>query len=103
MMFRKLYWVTETVDLKGISQVTGVYTSIPDLIRHGLRWSQSSETLRLTLTKLDSDQPPLGCWASPDFSGLVSGLDQFIVTDEFTSEQCGSLADALVPRTHAVA
>ena len=102
-MFRKLYWVTETVDHKGISKVVGVYTSIPDLIRHGLRWNRSSESLRLTLTKLDSEQPPLGYWVSPDFSGLVRGLDEFIATDEFTGDHCRALADALVTRTHAVA
>ncbi len=95
MMFRKLYWVTEQVDPSGISRVTGVYTSIPDLVRHGLTWREDSSVLRLTLTKLDSDKEPLGCWSSPDFSGLEQELQPFVQTDEFSAEQCKSLIQAL--------
>jgi len=102
-MFRKLYWVTEQVDRDGSSRVTGVYTSIPDLIRHGLRWSRTSDSLRLTLTKLDSEKEPLGSWASPGFSGLEASLQEFIRTDEFSQEHCQALVKALQPENAAVA
>jgi len=94
MMFRKLYWVTEQVDLRGHSRVTGVYTSIPDLVRRGLNPSGNGR-IRLTLTKLDSDQEPLGTWTEPAFMGLAQGLEQFIHTDEFSEEHCNMLLNAL--------
>ena len=96
MMFRKLYWVTEHVAVSGASHVTGVYTSIPDLIKHGLRWADPLVgQFRLTLTKLDSTQMPLGTWASPQFAGLEEDLQEFVTTDEFTTDQCIALSDAL--------
>jgi hypothetical protein len=94
MMFRRLYWVTEQLDEQGRSEVTGVYTSIPDLVRHGIRWSRDCEKhagFRLTLVKLDHTLGPLGCWSSPKYEGLEDDLQTFIETDEFTVEQCKSL------------
>lgn len=96
MMFRKLYWVTETVERDGRSHVTGVYTSIPDLIRHGLAHGASNTDLRLTLTKLDSEGEPLGCWTSPRYDGLAQKLEEFVLTDEFSKEQCNALLGRLV-------
>lgn len=95
MMFRKLYWVTEQVDTAGRSRVTGVYTSIPDLIRKGLHTQGRTSALRLTLAKLDSEQEPLGSWTSPRYEGLDRCLDEFVLTDEFSKEQCNALLDAL--------
>jgi hypothetical protein len=97
MMFRKLYWVTEQVEPNGSSQVTGVYTSIPDLIRHGLRWTDqnSGGEFRLTLTKLDCVKSPLGSWTSPAFEGLEDALQEFVRTDEFSQDQCKSLVGEL--------
>jgi hypothetical protein len=96
MKFRKLYWVTEHIDTEGQSRVTGVYTSIPDLIRHGLNWqTPGGGSLRLTLTKLDSEKEPLGSWCSPSFNGLEERLQEFVETDEFSSEQCQRLVDEL--------
>jgi hypothetical protein len=97
MMFRKLYWVTEQIEPSGKSKVTGVYTSIPDLIRHGLRWTDqnSGGEFRLTLTKLDCAKEPLGCWTSPKFKGLESDLQQFVKTDEFSQDQCNALSVSL--------
>ena len=92
MMFRKLYWVTELVSADGTSRVAGVYTSIPDLIRSGLRYEAD---VRLTLTKLDCTSDPLGVWTGPDYRGLEAGLEEFIQTDEFSREHCLSLAHAL--------
>jgi hypothetical protein len=98
MMFRKLYWVTELVDDKGLSRVTGVYTSIPDLIRHGLRHDDRTGSLRLTLTKLDCSQGPLGTWSSPRYEGLAQRLEEFVLTDEFSKDQCSSLLEALAEK-----
>jgi len=97
MMFRRLYWVTEQVDREGHSSVIGVYTSIPDLIHHGLHWQDSAnvDQLRISLTKLDSQLPPLGCWRSPDFHGLEEALQEFIATEEFSAEHCKNLVDRL--------
>lgn len=103
MMFRKLYWVTEQVDMAGRSRVAGVYTSIPDLIRHGLGWNHGTDRIRLTLTKLDSEQEPLGCWTSPHFDGLEASLQQFVHTDEFSADHCKALLQALHEEQKAVA
>jgi hypothetical protein len=95
MMFRKLYWVTELVDPIGNSRVSGVYTSIPELIRHGLSSKNGDCRVRLTLAKLDSEKEPFGVWCEPDFSGLADRLTEFIETDEFSSEHCHMLVDHL--------
>lgn len=102
-MFRKLYWVTEMVDPLGASHIIGVYTSIPDLIRTGLPESNKPDRLRLTLTKLDSTQPPFGVWCEPDFSCLSERLQDFIATDEFSMEHCQMLVEALRSRTAVTA
>ncbi len=103
-MFRKLYWVTETLDPKGVSRVVGVYTSIPDLIKHGLAWSEGSNNrLRLTLTKLDSDKEPFGTWSEPYFEDIAERLIEFVKTEEFTQEHCQMLVSALKTRSKLAA
>ena len=94
-MFRRLYWVVEEVDKTGRSQVSGVYTSIQDLIKFGLGCVDNGNEIRLTLTKLDSSKPPLGVWASPRFDNLEADMQEYIQTDEFSEEQCKSLCDEL--------
>jgi hypothetical protein len=94
-MFRKLYWVTEHVNENGESKVLGVYTSIPDLIRHGLPEAPKGGQLRLTLTKLDSSQEPLGRFVAPAFDGIEEKLEEFIRTEEFSKDHCNSLCKAL--------
>jgi hypothetical protein len=94
-MFRRLYWVSEQVFQDGTSSVNGVYTSIPDLVRYGLR-SPESGHLRLTLTKLDSDKEPLGVWISPEYGGLFESMQPYIKTEEFSVEQVNSLIAALL-------
>jgi len=95
MMFRRLYWVTEELSSAG-SSVTGVYTSIPDLIRHGIRWtSEPTSHFRLTLVKLDCAKEPLGTFVGPRFEGLEERLSDFVRTDEFSHDECRALADAL--------
>lgn len=93
-MFRVLYWVAEEIQADGSSQVTGVYTSIPDLVRHGIR-TQGGRQLRLTLTKLDANRGALGTWLSPEFSGLAETLESCVRTDEFSEEQAKALVQAL--------
>lgn len=99
-MFRKLYWVTERIEKDGSSRVGGVYTSIPDLIHHGLKGDIAHT--RLTLTKLDSEGDPFGCWEGPTFEGLENGIAEFVRTDEFTNEQCFALVQTLKATASAV-
>jgi hypothetical protein len=99
-MFRKLYWVTELVYGDGSSQVTGIYTSIPDLLRKGLDRNRLSST-RLTLSKLDSAEPPLGSWSGRDFDRIQDTLQEFVRTDEFSAEHCQRLVSWLGQETVA--
>lgn len=96
-MFRKLYWVAETMADHGPSVIHGVYTSIPDLIEKGLPASSNLSRLRLTLIKLDSSKPPLGTWHGPEFHGLDEELQTYVKTEEFSPDQCQNLLDALHP------
>lgn len=97
MMFRKLYWVVEHVDSHGHSSVSGVFTSIPDLIRSGLRYipGENRDQLRFSLCKLDSPLPPLGCWDSANFSTLEADLQAYVATEEFSAEQVARFVDTL--------
>lgn len=99
VMFRRLYWVTELLLADGRSEVVGVYTSIPDLIRHGIR--NDGRPLRLTLTKLDSDKLPFGTWTGPDFRGLEEDVQQFVRTEEFGVDEVKALLRALQPARSA--
>ena len=99
MMFRKLYWVTEEVDDIGRAHVTGVFTSVPDLIDKGLKVAETSmpsdHFLRLTLVMLDSCGTPFGSWTSPTFTGLGEKLTEFVDTGEFTFDECRDLVEEL--------
>ncbi len=97
MMFRKLYWVTEQLQ-NGSTSVTGVYTSVHDLIKSGLSWrgeTTPDTTLRLTLVKLDSSNGPLGQWDASNLSALGSDLEPFVKTDEFRLDEVLDLVEAL--------
>ncbi|HVT11677.1 MAG TPA: hypothetical protein VHE55_05385 [Fimbriimonadaceae bacterium] len=93
-MFRKLYWVTEQVLPNGNSSVTGIFTSIPNLIKEGFI-SNDPTHLRLTLTKLDCEHGALGTWIGPEFDGLSGRLQEFVQTEEFSAEQCEHLMATL--------
>lgn len=99
-MFRRLYWVSEQVAPNQTSAVLGVYTSIPDLIRYGLRFPDRGH-LRLTLTKLDSDREPMARWISPEFEGLEEGLAPYIATEEFSVEQVKALLTEIKQKSEA--
>ncbi|MEA2551993.1 MAG: hypothetical protein QOJ65_169 [Fimbriimonadaceae bacterium] len=95
-MFRKLYWVTEEVSRDGNSGVTGVYTSIPDLVRKGIQARNGKpSSLRLSLVKLDCADGPLGTWDAPNFAGIGDSLQDYVKTDEFSADQCQLLVDEL--------
>jgi hypothetical protein len=93
-MFRKLYWVTEQVKPDGSSRVTGVFTSIPNLVKEGLACNELG-CLRLTLTKLDSENGPIGSWSAPNFGGIKETLADCVRSDDFSADQCESLVAAL--------
>lgn len=98
MKFRKLYWVTEQVDGDGLSQIGGVFTSIPDLIEGGIHWIDGVEkrhAFRLSLVKLDSRNKPLGSWTSPDYPGIEDDLAEYVRTQEFGSTEIEDLVKAL--------
>ncbi len=102
-MFRKLYWVTEAVDSRGSCRLIGVYTSIPNLIKHGLGAGVDLRSLRLSLTKLDCSDGPLSSWAGPSFSRLAQDVDQFVASGEFSAEQCQALAAVIEAMKEAAA
>jgi len=96
MMFRRLYWVAEEVEKSGPSKVTGVYTSIQDLIHHGLHWCNGAPgALRLTLVKPDSFNSPIGVFESPSFKGLHETLSELVTGSEVTNEELITLEAAL--------
>lgn len=94
-MFRKLYWVAEKVTSDGNSHVHGVYTSIPNLVRHCLQVCELRE-LRISLTKLDCEEAPFGTWQGPAFSGLLEAISPFVATEEFSRDHAQILRDTLV-------
>lgn len=95
-MFRRLYWIVEQID-ETKSRVTGVYTSIPDLVHKGLHWSSeiNGHDLRLTLMKPDTFDKPLGRWTGPAFDGMVADLSAFVESHEITTEEVETLTNAL--------
>ncbi len=96
MTFRRLYWVTEEIQSNGGSGVTGVFTSIPDLIKKGIgSRNGSAGRLRISLVKLDGVDGPLGIWEAPGFAGIDDALQNYVKTDEFSPDQCQSLVDEL--------
>ena len=99
-MFRKLIWVSESVAADLTSSVLGAYTSIPDLMERGLR-ARDGESLRLTLTKLDSKKEPFGVWSDSHPDDLVAGLQPFVDTEEITADSVIALVAALKAK-HAV-
>lgn len=101
MRFRRIYWVTEQIDGQGRSEVTGVFTSVPDLIDIGLGVREISEKragFRVSLCELDCKDMPLLTLESPGFEGFEAKLTPFMQTGEISREEYNSLADALQAR-----
>jgi hypothetical protein len=90
------------MDESGDSQVTGVFTSIPDLIELGLGVREICEkraAFRVTLCELDSKDMPLLSLESPGFENYQAKLSPFLETGEVSREEFNALADALQCRT----
>ncbi|MBI5707483.1 MAG: hypothetical protein HZC36_10910 [Armatimonadetes bacterium] len=97
MMFRKLYWITEQADPAGAWRSTGVYTSIHDLVDHGLRFvGHHNGGFRITLVKLDCCKDVLGSWSAPQFEGLSEALGEYVGTGEFGVDEIHQLSQALI-------
>lgn len=96
-MFRRLYWIAEQIDTDGKSRVTGVFTSIQDLVHNGLKWCDEVEgrNLRLTLMKPDTFNRPFGSWTSPAFDGLADQIKSFVDSHEYTEEETALLKTEL--------
>ncbi len=96
--FRRIYWVTEQLDEHGYSEVTGIYTSIPDLVEIGLApkaFCNKTAGLRITLCALDSQDAPLASFTSPAFGNVTEALRPLVDSGELTAEEVAQLADAL--------
>lgn len=91
-MFRRLYWIVEELGDAGESRVTGVYTSIPDLVHRGLKAGLS---LRLTIHKPDTYDAPLGQWTNETFGEIADGLQTFVQTHEYSVDEVKTLTEAV--------
>ena len=87
-MFRRLYWIVEQVNATGTSQVTGIYTSIQDLLNTGLQWAEGMDhRIRLSLWKPDCFGTPLGVWNPDSLGNLSDDLQAYIATNEYTPSE----------------
>jgi hypothetical protein len=95
--FRKVYWVTEQVDADGRSAVAGVFTSVNDLMDHGLTGLEGCDKVagfRITLAELDQ-VGPLGTWTSPDYTGFEEALQEYIATSEVALHEAEAIIKTL--------
>ena len=98
MRFRRIYWVTEQVGSDGISEITGVFTSIPDLIEVGLGaldWCDKNAEFRIVLVELDSDQPPLLTITQSSIDQIESMLLPFVTSGEISHDEVLRLGGAI--------
>lgn len=97
MRFRRIYWVTEQFDENG-SEVTGVYTSVYDLIESGLGVRDASHYkggYRVTLCELDTSKAPVLRFSSADHNSLKTDLEPFVRSGEITHEDAARLVEAV--------
>lgn len=98
MRFRRIYWVTEQLDEDGRSQVTGVFTSVHDLLEHGIGIRDISDKragYRISLVELDSPKLPLCVFTSPDFGDVAKTLQPFVETGELSADEVSWICEAL--------
>lgn len=98
MRFRRIYWVTEQFDEDGRSQVTGVFTSVHDLIQHGIGIRDICDKragFRVSLVELDSPKMPLCVFASPEFGNVPEALRQFVESGELSADEVSWISEAL--------
>ncbi|MFW5698018.1 MAG: hypothetical protein ACOCX1_05630 [Fimbriimonadaceae bacterium] len=101
MKFRRLYWVTESIDADGVSTVTGIYTSIPTLVHKGLTTTPKGSHLRLSLMRLDSPSGPLHQWNAAEFGNIEEVLRKYISTGDFTHAEVEMLSGAVVQNEYS--
>lgn len=76
--------------------MTGVYTSIADLVHKGLMWRDGSHgTLRLSLVKPDTFDSPLRKWDNVAGAAIESDLQEFVSSGEISIEEAKMLAEGL--------
>lgn len=98
MKFRRIYWVSEQFNEEGFSEVTGVFTSVPDLIETGLGVTDRSKHkagFRITLCALDSRGPSLLTLTSTDFSDCEEKIAPYVQSGEITEDEAARLKHAL--------
>lgn len=97
MVLRYIYWVVEELGCDGSSRVTGVYTSIPDLIENGFRrlGGDVGAGFRLSLCKLDSNGAPLHCWRVPCDSSIGEDLKTYVESGEISQSDHEQIVDAV--------
>lgn len=103
MMFRKLYWVAEDIDATGSSQVRGVFTSVPNLLRNCLERGVDLSEIRLSLTRLDCGNAVIASWSGKQFAQMPRDLVQFVETEDLTEEQRQSISRWIDSRLHVAA
>lgn len=86
-MFRKLYWVVEERDGAGY-RVSGVYTSVPDLIDNGL----VSSDVRISLVPLDKRDAHIGTYEG--IMSVVSDLRRLVEEKYLRDDEGRMLLDA---------
>jgi hypothetical protein len=98
MRFRRIYWVTEQFDSEGRSHVTGVFTSVHDLVENGVGVRDISDKqsgYRVSLVELDSKNMPLCVFCSPDFGDVEAALQPYVESGEMTAEEVARIREAL--------
>ena len=98
MIFRRLYWVTEQHGADGRSEVTGVFTSVPDLIECGLGVrdiSGFSAGYRISLVQLDSRRAPVARISPAEPASVRATLEEFIKSGELSEEEVIGLQEAI--------
>jgi len=104
MRFRRIYWVTEQIDQNGLSEVTGIFTSIPDLVDLGLGvrpCSSKQAGFRISLCELDSSVGPILSCLSPSFDGFEEAMQPIMESGEVSASEYAELTEAL--RTYRAA
>jgi hypothetical protein len=97
MRFRRIYWVTEQLDESGASEVTGIFTSVHDLIDKGIGVRDlcaKRSGFRVSLVELDSAGMPLATFSSP-FADARDRLQAYVESGEISEDEAVRLSEAL--------
>lgn len=78
--------------------MTGIFTSIPDLVERGVGIRPICDKkagFRITLCALDSPDAPLARFTEADFGDVEARLAEFVETGEISEEEVATLAETL--------